>query len=292
MLVRRNDQKIRDELHILSSFMVPIDDRLSVCILPNRKKHTVPGIIYELGRQRKKAFGEKGAGGNALIDLDVYDDSYHQMLVLLNTSEKYEIIAGYRFFIHTPEDRKELDMERLFDMSKFFSKSENLPAIELGRSFIIPKYQKQPSVFSALFSGLGVILQLNRESRFYFGKITFYPSNPHNTQVLQFLKHYHPDTKEDIVPKYEIPVPDNPEMAAMGYRNALKLVRGFMPEILKIYLRTTEPRYAVVSGSSRNDAFGPGIIETAFRISIPNITAFWKHQFYDKLPNVSEHISL
>lgn len=239
--------------------------------------------MHALGSARKDAFSVKGAGGTSEVDLDDFDEVYHQMLVVEDIDgAEPEIVGGYRFYCQEQGAVRALDMDRLFYLDKFYQNRENMPAIELGRSFIIPRAQKQPEVFFALFSGLGVILNLFDNAQFFFGKITMYPDNPYNGEVMNFLNTFHKDTDEVISPRIPYLV-DSPEgFSQESYTAAFRRVRNHLPEILKIYLRLTEPRYALVSGASSNEEFGEGIFEAAFRIYIPAIEEMWRRKFlYD-----------
>jgi hypothetical protein len=275
------EQEIRSsvlqELDRLQTLSVPITEDLIVYMLPSRLAAASPEVMRMIGLMRKQAFWEKGAGGAGELDLDEFDRHYHQMFVIKQGTR--ELVAGYRFFVHSRDESPALDMARLFCLDRLFADDQALPSVELGRSFVIPPYQKNGTVFFALFSGLGVIVNLFPETRYLLGKITFYPDNPHNGEVLAFLNRYHPDTAGLISPRSQHTIPSSIDFSGMSYRKALKLVARHMPEILKIYLKITEPRFAVVSGCSANPEFGEGIAETAFRISYPAVTDFWRRRF-------------
>ncbi len=272
---------ISGELQNLADSCVILNDRLSIYILSNKKKQHYPNTVYAIGSARKAAFSVKGAGGGSEVDLDDFDEVYHQMfLVDRSSAGKPEIVGGYRFYCQEPDSIRPLDMNRLFNLEKFYQDPMNMPAIELGRSFITPRFQKQPEVFYALFSGLGVILNLFDAARFFFGKITFYPANPWNGEVMGFLSKYHRDSLEQIIPRNPYIMESSQDTPFDNYTSAFKKVREHMPEILKIYLRFTEPKYALISGASANEDFGEGIVEAAFRIYIPAISDMWLKKFF------------
>lgn len=279
---------LEQELLTLSSHSVQITDNLRVYILPAHMKHWYPAVIHAIGRMRKAAFAEKGAGGENDLDLDPFDDQYHQMFVI--KTDTMEMAAGYRFFIHKESDTCKLDMDRLFNLDRMLSTKSNLPSIELGRSFIIPKYQKNGVVFYSLFSGLGVIVNLIPETKYLFGKITFYPGNEHNGDVLRFLELYHPDQHNLISSRNDVHIPSSMDFTGLSYVKALRRVKDHMPEILKIYLKLTSPEHALVSGTSPNPEFGKGIMETAFRIYYPAIVEFWRKRFIYPCRKASRNI--
>jgi len=275
-----NNASLAEELQQLHASSVRLSERLSVYILSSKRKSSFPAVLHALGTARKLAFAGKGAGGQESIDIDDFDDIYHQMMVVeWDQGRIPEIVGGYRFYFQQYGAVQTLDMERLFNMDEFYRRKENMPAIELGRSFIIPRLQKQSDVFSALLSGLGIILNLCHEAQVFFGKITFYPGNPRNGDVLNFLQTYHGESPRQMYPRQEETLASSLDFSHLSYQAALKQVRGYMPEILRIYLRFTEPQYALVSGAAKNEEFGKGILEAAFRIIIPAIGEIWRKRF-------------
>lgn len=271
------NRALQQELGRISHYSVPIVENLVVYILPAHMKSRFPAIIEDIGRMRKAAFAEKGAGGNSDLDLDPFDEYYHQMFVI--KVDTAEMVAGYRFFVHEQDSLVKLDMDRLFNLDKLLGERENLPAVELGRSFVVPEYQKHGVVFFSLFSGLGIIVDLFPDTKYLFGKITFYPGNKHNGDVLRFMELYHPDKSRTVFSRKDVHIEPLIDFSGLSYIKAFRKVKEYMPEILKIYLKLASPEYAVVSGTSPNPEFGVGIMETAFRINFTKITEFWKKRF-------------
>jgi GNAT acetyltransferase-like protein len=281
---------LQHELSNISHHSVPIVDNLVVYILPAHMKSRFPAIIEAIGMMRKAAFSEKGAGGSSDLDLDPFDEYYHQMFVMkIDTAE---MVAGYRFFVHEQGTLVKLDMDRLFNLDNLLGENENLPAVELGRSFVVPKYQKYGVVFFSLFSGLGIIVDLFPNTKYLFGKITFYPGNEHNGDVLRFMELYHPDKSQAVFSRKDIHIEPIIDFSGLSYIKAFRKVRNYMPEILKIYLKLARPEHAVVSGTSPNPEFGEGIMETAFRINFPEIAEFWKKRFVYPYAEASKQLDI
>jgi len=281
---------LQQELSIISQHSVSIVDNLVVYILPAYMKSRFPAIIEAIGMMRKAAFAEKGAGGSSDLDLDPFDEYYHQMFVI--KIDTFEMVAGYRFFVHEQGSTVNLDMDRLFNLDNLLGENQNLPAVELGRSFVVPKYQKHGVVFFSLFSGLGIIVDLFPETKYLFGKITFYPGNEHNGDVLRFMELYHPDKKQAVFSRKDVHIKPMIDFTGLSYIEAFKKVSHYMPEILKIYLKLTSPEHAVVSGTSPNPEFGEGIMETAFRINFTEITKFWKKRFVYPYAEASKQLDI
>jgi N-acyl-L-homoserine lactone synthetase len=116
-----------------------------------------PNVMLEIGRLREITFRAAGGGTGKEIDIDEFDISStpYKQLIVWNPAEK-EIVGGYRY-IHCaeaigPNGEINLATTELFEFSEKFKK-EYLPyTIELGRSFVQPKYQPSSENRKGLFS--------------------------------------------------------------------------------------------------------------------------------------------
>ena len=127
-----------------------------------------PNLLRELGRLREITFRMAGGGTGKEIDideLDLGDDPYFQLIVW-DPDEK-EIIGGYRFILgesvlDDPESK--LATSNLFNFSEVFLKDYLPYTIELGRSFVQPRYQygknsrKGMFALDNLWDGLGATM--------------------------------------------------------------------------------------------------------------------------------------
>src|SRR5690606_12071590 len=114
--------------------------------------------VREIGRLREVTFRAAGGGTGLPYDLDDNDtgeDAYDQLIAW--NPEEEEIIAGYRLIRCKDvaiNDRGEINLStaHYFHFSERF-KTEYLPyTIELGRSFVQPKYQPAKDNRKGLFS--------------------------------------------------------------------------------------------------------------------------------------------
>lgn len=175
--------------------------------------HNSPSVMREIGRLREEAFRLSGGGTGKSLDIDEYDTSDHpfQQLIVWDPEDQ-EIIAGYRL-IKCSEAEHNADgtivsaTAHLFNLSPRFY-SDYLPnTLELGRSFVQPKYQRGASkkgLFSMdnLWDGLGAILVLNPDIKYLFGKVTMYPHFEREARnlILAFLAYYFPDNENLVSP--------------------------------------------------------------------------------------------
>jgi len=176
--------------------------------------HNSPNVTLEIGRLREITFRDAGGGTGMSYDLDIYDteENPFKQLIVWNPVDK-EIVGGYRY-LHCKDLKPGLDNELHTPTSKLFRYSEKfkndyLPyTIELGRSFVQPNYQPTNNIRKGMYSldniwdGLGAIILQNPDARYYFGKITMYPS--YNTEardlILFFMQKYFGDTDQLVYP--------------------------------------------------------------------------------------------
>ncbi len=133
----------------------------------------IPGLMREIGRLREDTFRQVGEGTGQELDLDRYDDYYHH-LILWNQAER-EVVGGYRM---GPGDEilASQGIEGLYTASLFRFKpglfEELGPFLELGRSFICPRYQRSYSALMLLWKGIGAFVVANPRYRYLIGTVS------------------------------------------------------------------------------------------------------------------------
>ena len=176
--------------------------------------HNAPNVMKEIGRLREIAFRFAGGGTGKSMDIDEYDtmpNPYKQLVVW--NPEAEEILGGYRYLLGDEVEFDEhgkpvLATAHMFDFSEKFLK-EYLPyTVELGRSFVTLEYQSSRAGSKGLFAldnlwdGLGALTVVKPNMKYYFGKMTMYPSyhRQGRDMILYFLnKHFH-DADKLITP--------------------------------------------------------------------------------------------
>jgi len=146
----------------------------------------IPWTLLEIGRLREISFRQTGEGTGKSVDLDLFDDFYLHLLVW--NEETMEVVCAYRMGL---ADRivgryglKGLYSNSLFKYDRRFLNSIN-PAIELGRSFVRPEYQRNFSPLMLLWKGIGQFVALNPRYRILFGPVSI--SNDYETISQQLL---------------------------------------------------------------------------------------------------------
>ncbi len=256
--------------------------------------HNSPNVMREIGRLRELTFREAGGGTGLPLDIDENDtceNSYDQ-LIAWNPVEE-EIIAGYRL-IHCQraglDTNGEINLStaHLFKFSDKF-KEDYLPyTIELGRSFVQPKYQPGKDNRKGLFSldnlwdGLGAMVVLNPDVKYLFGKVTMYP-HYHGTArdlLLYFMNYYFPDPENLVTPhhklSYKTSVSDFESMfRGLSYKEGYKVLNAKIrawgeniPPLINTYMNLSPSMKTF--GTAVNDEFG-AVEETGILITIADI---------------------
>lgn len=179
--------------------------------------HDSPNVMKEIGRLREVTFRAAGGGTGEEIDVDFFDtnESPYKQLIVWNPEDK-EIVGGYRYLKCADAIDKSgkiaLATTELFHFEEKFIKNYLPYTIELGRSFVQPKYQPSGTNRKGLFSldnlwdGLGALIVDNPDMKYYFGKVTMY--NSFNAEardmILYFMKYYFPDNEKLVHPHKEL----------------------------------------------------------------------------------------
>lgn len=179
-----------------------------------------PNVLKEIGRLREIAFRAAGGGTGKSLDLDEYDlmENPYQQLVVWDP-EAEEILGGYRYILG---DEVEFDSEgkpilataHMFDFSPKFLKEYLPTTIELGRSFVTLEYQSSRAGAKGLFAldnlwdGLGALTVVKPNVKYFFGKMTMYPSYHRlgRDMILYFLKKHFSDKDGLITPTHPLKI--------------------------------------------------------------------------------------
>ena len=188
--------------------------------------HNAPNVLREIGRLREIAFREAGGGTGKPLDLDEFDlcDNCYKQLIVWNPEEE-EIIGGYRYLygsewnINDKTGQPELATSHMFHFSEKFLKEYMPYTVELGRSFVAVEYQNvrkdKKSIFALdnLWDGLGALTVINPDVKYFFGKMTMYPSyiRRGRDMILYFLKKHFDDKENLIVPMKPLKIDADPK---------------------------------------------------------------------------------
>ncbi len=258
--------------------------------------HDSPNVMREIGRLREVTFRASGGGtghSTDIDDFDIADAPYKQLIVW--SPEDNEIVGGYRYIKckDAPIDSKgivELATTELFKFSDQFM-SDYLPyTIELGRSFVQPKFQPSLENRKGLFSldnlwdGLGALIVDNTDIKYFFGKVTMYTHfNVHaRDMILSFMNYYFPDPEQLVRPLDSFSLPIKTDVSEFlrsinglpykeGHKILNKNVRDLgetIPPLINSYMNISPTMKSF--GTSANAHFGD-VEETGILVTIKDI---------------------
>lgn len=199
--------------------------------------HNSPNVMKEIGRLREIAFREAGGGTGKSMDIDEFDtmDNCYKQLIVWNP-EAEEIIGGYRYLLGTDVELDEngqpiLATGHMFHFSDKFMKDYMPQTIELGRSFVSLEYQSSKMGAKSLFAldnlwdGLGALTVVMPNVKYFFGKMTMYPSyvRKGRDMILYFLKKHFNDPDNLIIPMKPLKIEtDEKEMEQLFCEESFK----------------------------------------------------------------------
>lgn len=253
-----------------------------------------PNVVREIGRLREIAFREAGGGTGLSCDLDIFDtmeNPYKQLIVWDPDAEK--ILGGYRYLLGpdwqlNEEGQPILATSHMFRFSERFIKDYMPYTIELGRSFVTLEYQSSRAGAKGLFAldnlwdGLGALVILNPEMRYFFGKFTMYPSYSSTCRdmILYFLKKHFEDKDGLVFPMSPLKIESDPaELEKLFVEDDFKAdyrilntevrKRGYnIPPLVNAYMGLSPTMR--LFGTAINDEFGD-VEETGILIAVDEI---------------------
>ena len=160
-------------------------------------------LLNEIGRLREISFRKVGEGINKKRDIDKYD-RYYKHIVLWD-EENLEVVGAYRIAeckeIIKEQSKDALYITTLFNLSDGFDKYLD-NAIELGRSFVQPKYWGSRAL-DYLWQGIGAYLSKNPDIRYLYGPVSLSAtySKAAKDTILHFFDKNFPDTDKLVEAK-------------------------------------------------------------------------------------------
>ncbi|MDD5406495.1 MAG: lysophospholipid acyltransferase family protein [Sulfurovaceae bacterium] len=157
-------------------------------------------VLNEIGRLRELSFRFVGEGSGKKRDIDNFD-MYYQHLIVWD-DEALEIAGAYRIGLgknilesHSTDG---LYTSLLFDYNSKFE-SYIAQGIELGRSFVQPKYWNSRAL-DYLWQGIGAFIKSHPQIRYLFGAVSLSDSfnNEAKAMIIEFYTHYF-DSKYPLV---------------------------------------------------------------------------------------------
>ncbi|MEL6656287.1 MAG: GNAT family N-acetyltransferase [Bacteroidota bacterium] len=231
-------EKITAEIHQLpEAFKLMSRSQYDVFLVPAA---AIPTVLQEIGRLREITFRAVGEGTGKERDIDAFDEFFHNLFIW--DREAQQIVGGYRLgFGQELADAYGVAghyISTLFDIEP-----EAYPllrqSLELGRSYVIPAYQKGYLPFFLLWRGILLTLIRHPQYRYLIGPVSiskFY-SDVCKSMIVQFVKRYYYD--QELAQSFHPRTPFLPKVQEME----LDKITGQRLQDLETFLANIEPEH-------------------------------------------------
>lgn len=230
----------------------------------------LPNVIQEIGRGREVSFRAAGGGTLKALDLAPQDEYYHH-LFLWHERDK-AVVGAYRLGLsdeilakHGPQG---LICSGLFDLKPAFLEKLN-PGIELGRSYVLPEYQRNYNSLSLLWAGIINFIARYPQYRMTFGSVGISQGNEYTpasrTLIVNFMREQfsHPTLAVHV--------------EARSPFEGIKL-SGLKPEEISSLVQSVEDVSALVTGLEDDGKGVPVLIKHYLRMNAKLISfGVWKN---------------
>jgi putative hemolysin len=242
----------------------------------------LPAILPEIGRLRELTFRGVGEGTGLARDLDRFDQQYQHLFVW--DRDHREIAGAYRVGATDVLGVENLYTRTLFDYDEALLRQIG-PALELGRSFVQPDYQRDFSPLLLLWKGISRLVVRQPRYRRLFGVVSI--SDRYDTTSRQLLVKFLRHTRFDadlgrLVRAMNPPAPPRSEwvdaVTVERLEDVCALVRQIEPDgkDIPVLLRQYLKRNAKLLGFTVDPSFGnvlDGLVLVDLDDVEPNILA-------------------
>ena len=137
------------------------------------KANQLPEVLPEIGRLREITFRQVGEGTGQDRDLDKYDDYYLHLFLWDHQNQK--IVGAYRIG-QVDQILRSQGVHGIYSRSLFRYHADFIhkmgSCLEMGRSFVVPEYQRSLSALMMLWKGIGAYVAANPWYRVLFGPVS------------------------------------------------------------------------------------------------------------------------
>ena len=153
----------------------------------------LPNVMFEIGRLRELTFRAAGEGTGKSRDMDEYDIYYLQLIIW--DREQRRIVGGYRLGQGDVVFRR-FGVNGFYTNSLFKMKPAFYPvleeAIELGRSYVVPDYQRHRLPLFLLWKGILHFLLAHPQYRYLYGPVSISKdySEASKSVIVEFIRRF------------------------------------------------------------------------------------------------------
>jgi len=253
-------------------------------------------LLKELGRLREISFRRVGEGSGNKRDIDAYDKYYEH--IILWSEEELEIIGSYRIANVTQVIEEKgvngLYTAQFFDYELSFHRYlEN--SIELGRSFIQPKYWGSRAL-DYLWQGIGAYLKQNPNIRYMFGSVSLSGNLPKEVSglIISFYDLYFnttPTQKVKAINPYKVVIKEKKEVLELfngnykedfkALKNAIAKYGATVPTLYKQYADVCEDGGVEFIDYCKDEAFNS--IDSFILVDVTKLKAKKRKRYIDDI---------
>ena len=187
-----------------------------------------PQIVDEIAMLRERVFRMHNEGSGEPRDTDDFDATYTHLYVWHNTEQR--IIGAYRMgrtdVLQADKGLEGLYLHKMFEFAPDFANRQQ-PCLEMGRSFIIPEYQRSPQGLFMLWRGIGEFANAFPQYRVLYGTVSI--SKLYRPQSVSIIEHGLIDAPEHVIPRNHFPFALHPQLKAYHDKYGLRdVVEDFL----------------------------------------------------------------
>lgn len=203
----------------------------------------LPHVMFEIARLRELTFRATGEGTGRERDMDEYDIYYLQLVIW--DREEQRIVGGYRLG-QGDIIFKRFGINGFYTNSLFKFKSGFYPilqqAVELGRSYVVPEYQKHRLPLFLLWKGILYFLLANPHYRYLYGPVSIskYYSDVSKSLIVEFVTRFFFD--ENLAELVKPRKPFRVKTKSVDTRILAENMRGEF-DVLENFVETIEPEH-------------------------------------------------
>ena len=266
LAVKTSGEKILEEVHQLPSEQHLLDHKgLSVYF---GYQNQMPNTVNEIARLREMVFREHNEGSGEPLDTDHFDATYTHLFVM--KQDTGQIIGAYRMGqtdkLLADGNLENLYLHRMFDFGPDFVNRQQ-PCLELGRSFLIPEYQRSFQGLFLLWRGIGAFVCQYPQYRTLYGTVSI--SKLYDVRSAAVIQQAMVTPTDKVTPRASFEHKLHPEVQEFAAQHGLKdhvsaLLKGIesdgkdVPILLKHYNKLGAVFHCLGIDKSFNDT--PGLL--------------------------------
>lgn len=262
-----------------------------------------PSVLLELSRLREISFRKIGEGTGKSYDLDKFDKYYNH--IVLWDDKQLEIVGAYRVGIGA-NIMNDYGVNGFYSSTLFNLNESDIQfhkSIELGRSFIHPKYWNT-NALDSLWQGIGAFMRKFESVEYLFGPVSISGRFPDAAKelIVFFYKKWFGSLEYGLIKglnEFEISDATKTELNTFFNGNnyqadylilkkALKLYGLTVPPLYKNYTELTEPGGTKFLAFNVDDSFA-SCIDGLIIVDVKMIKDEKKKRYIDDRDELSLH---